>query len=148
VAKGCPHRSAAADYQANVWERGLDGLVSAGRITGPAPIGTATPTWMTGLTERKAKLMALKDEFAAAAASATVAQLRGQFGAIADAVLLHRDVIPNTITSQAKKNPKLTLAGLLGMVLWRVDDAHNDTRGLQARLDKLEGEIAALRKPQ
>lgn len=55
--KGCPHGSTgvgSARNQELAWNRGRDGLLQNGNITGPAPKGAATPKWDTAL---KAYLM-------------------------------------------------------------------------------------------
>lgn len=40
---GCPHL--AKDSQRKSWNKGRNGLVGNGKIAGPGPIGTATPSW-------------------------------------------------------------------------------------------------------
>lgn len=122
--KGCDHLSPAAQAQASAWQRGRNGLVSNGYITGPGPKGSDTPTWREALRERKPILMALKDDIAAE----VIQRLRGEYKDIADAVLA-RDVVPNTVTGNAKNKTVSTATAL--SYLGKNDD------NLSAKLDQV-----------
>jgi hypothetical protein len=54
---GCPHLSEGAEWQASEWNLYRNGLRSRGRVTGPAPTGKLTPTWVDGLMAYKARFM-------------------------------------------------------------------------------------------
>lgn len=95
--RGCPHLSVAARAQEADWLRGRNGLVSHGPITGPGPKGKDTPSWSEGVKMMEEYLMELKDDIAAE----VVKRLRGEYGAIADAVLDRDGKIPNTVTDNA-----------------------------------------------
>jgi hypothetical protein len=54
---GCPHLSEGAEWQASEWNLYRNGLRSRGRVTGPAPTGKLTPTWVDGLMAYKARFV-------------------------------------------------------------------------------------------
>jgi hypothetical protein len=54
---GCPHLSEGAEWQASEWNLYRNGLRSRGRVTGPAPTGKLTPTWIDGLMAYKARFV-------------------------------------------------------------------------------------------
>jgi hypothetical protein len=90
----CPHLAPAAQSQQAAWNRGRNGLVSNGLITGPGPKGKDTPSWTKGISLMEDYLMAFADEVAAKAAKA---------------VLTTDGIIPNTVTGN-KSNKYVSLA--------------------------------------